>query len=94
MKCIQMCHFFSFLSRKIVIFLSRSSLAHLSVGRVVNFGCRGKEERSMPTGSRHKRRIIMAEGVALMRIKDCNMVLIIFTNNCVCYIMYKNSRLK
>ena len=38
MKCIQMCHFFSFLSRKIVIFLSRSSLAHLSVGRVVNFG--------------------------------------------------------
>ena len=36
----------------------------------------------------------MAEGVALMRIKDCNMVLIIFTNNCVCYIMYKNSRLK
>lgn len=82
MKCIQMCHFFSFLSRKIVIFC----LGLLSVGRVVNFGCRGKEERSMPTGSRHKRRIIMAEGVALMRIKDCNMMLIIFTNNCVCYI--------
>lgn len=34
MKCIQMCHFFSFLSRKIVIFC----LGHRSVVRVVNFG--------------------------------------------------------